>query len=181
MKKTVLVMLLLAPMLIVSQVKGKKSKKSFTTSAGTTYNVGDMIHLKTASKDDAFDYVYVNKSMLSLKNITKIVKSVRDVKNMDVKNVNNLANNLEAVTNLANNDMVSGAMSKLMGKAVSEKYVSENALNSSMSGNKYKIKSFKIYTDKNSGESIVHAIAKGDGKKVAILLEFAEKAGEISK
>ena len=66
-----------------------------------------------------------------------------------------------------------------MGQAVSESYVSENALDDTMNGKTYKIKSFKVYTDKASGESIVHAIAKGNGQTVAILLEFAEKAGEI--
>ncbi len=181
MKTRILVMLLLAPMLVLAQVKGKKSKKSFKTSNGTEYKVGDVLKLETASNSEKFAYAYVSKSMLSLKSITKAVKSVRDIKNMDVNNIDNIANNLETVTNLANNEMISGAMSQLMGQAVSESYVSENALDSTMSGEKYKIKNFKIYTDNDSGESIVHAIAKGNGKTVAILLEFAEKAGEISK
>lgn len=179
MKKNVIILLLLAPMLVLAQVKGKKSKKSFTTSKGTEFNVGDMIELQKASNKDKFAFVYVNKSMLSLKNITKAVNTVKDAKNMDVKNVNKLANNLETVTNLANSEIVSGAMAQLMGQAVSESYVTENALDSSLSGNKYKIKNFKVYTDKNTGESIVHAIAKGNGKTVAVLLEFAEKMGEI--
>ncbi len=179
MKRVTLVMLLLAPMLMLAQVKGKKSKKSFTTSKGTEFNVGDMIQLQKASNDDKFAYAYVSKSMLSLKNITKAVKTVRDAKNMDVKNVKNLADNLETVTNLANSEIVSGAMAQLIGQAVSESYVTENALDATLSGKKYKIKSFKVYTDKGSGESIVHAIAKGNGKTVAVLLEFAEKTGEI--
>lgn len=179
MKRVTLVMLLLTPMLILAQVKGKKSKKSFKTSNGTEFNVGDMIQLQKASNKDKFAYAYVSKSMFSLKNITKAVNTVRDAKNMDVKNVNKLANNLETVTSLANSEIVSGAMAQLMGQAVSESYVTENALEGTLSGKKYKIKSFKIYTDKNSGESIVHAIAKGNGKTIAVLLEFAEKMGEI--
>ncbi len=181
MKTRILVMLLLVPMLILAQVKGEKSKKSFKTSTDTEFNVGDMVTLAKASNNDKFAYVYVNKSMFSLKNITKAVKSIKDVKNMNVNNIDNLANNLETVNSLANSEIVSGAMSQLMGLAVSESYVSENALDTSMSGNKYKIKSFKVYTDKASGNSIVHAIAKGNGKTVAVLLEYAEKAGEISK
>lgn len=174
-------MLLLAPMLMLAQVKGKKSKKDFKTSTGTVYKVGDKITLAKASNKDKFAFAYVSKSMFSLKNITKVVKSARDIKNMDVSNVNNIANNLETVNNLASNEMVSGAMAQLMGKVVSEKYVTENALDASLSGKTYKIKRFKIFTDKVSGEAIVHAIAKGNGKTIAILLEFAEKTGEISK
>ena len=172
-------MLLLAPMLMVAQVKGKKSKKAFTTSKGTVFNVGDVVKLNKASSQNKFAYAYVNKSMFSLKNITKAVKSVRDVKNMDVKNVSNLANNLETVSKIANSEVVNSAMTQLMGQSVSESYVSENALDSTMEGKKFKIKSFKVYTDKDTGDSIVHAIAKGNGKTVAILLEFAEKAGEL--
>lgn len=181
MKTKVLVMLLLTPMLILAQVKGKKSKKSFTTSSGKVYNVGDMIQLNEASNDGKYAYAYINKSMLSLKNITKVVKSVSDVKNMKVSDVNNLRNNLETINSIAKSDVVSGAMAQLMGQAVSESYVTENALDASMNGNKYKIKNFKVYTDKASGQSIVHAIAKGNGKTVAILLDFAEKTGEIVK
>ena len=179
MKKQILVMLLLAPMLVLAQVKGKKSKESFTTSNGTEFNVGDVVKLEKASNDDKFAFVYVNKSMLSLKNITKAVKAVKDAKNMDVTNVNKIANNLETVTNIANSEIVNGAMTQLMGQAVSKSYVEENALDLSMEGKKFKIKQFKVYTDKNTGDSIVHAIAKGNGKTVAVLLEFAEKTGEI--
>tara|TARA_X000000950_G_C13863088_1_gene639526 strand:- start:861 stop:1406 length:546 start_codon:yes stop_codon:yes gene_type:complete len=180
MKKNVIILLLLTPMLILAQVNGKKSKNPYKTSKGTEFKVGDVVKLETASNNDKFAYVYVNKSMLSLKNITKAVNTIKDAKNMNVKNVNNLASNLEKVNTLANNEIVSGAMSQLMGQAVSESYVTENALNTSDSGKKYKIKSFKVFTDKNSGNSIVHAIAKGNGKTIAILLDFAEKAGEIS-
>ncbi len=180
MKKNVIILLLLTPMLMLAQVKGKKSKKPYKTSKGTEFKVGDIVKLETASNNDKFAYVYVNKSMLSLKNITKAVNTIKDAKNMNVKNVNNLASNLEKVNTLANNEIITGAMAQLMGQAVSESYATENALNTSDSGKKYKIKSFKVFTDKNSGNSIVHAIAKGNGKTIAILLDFAEKAGEIS-
>ncbi len=179
MKKSVIIMLLLTPMLVLAQVKGKKSKSPFKTTKGTEFKVGDVIKLEKASNEDKFAYAYVNKSILSLKNITKAVKSVREIKNMDVKNINNIANNLETVNKLANNEVVSSAVAQLIGQAVSENYVSENALDATLSGKKYKIKSFKVYTDKDSGESIVHAIAKGNGKTIAVLLDFAEKAGEI--
>jgi len=180
MKKNVIILLLLAPMLVLGQVKGKKSKKSFKTTKGTEFKVGDMIKLDKASNEDKYAYVYINKSMFSLKNITKAAKTLKNAKKMDVKNVNNLTKNLEVVTDLANNEIVSGTLSKLMGQAVSESYVKENAIASSLSGTKYKIKSFKIYTDKDTGQSIVHAIAKGNGKTVAVLLDFAEKSGELS-
>ena len=67
-----------------------------------------------------------------------------------------------------------------LGQNYCTSHVSENALEASMKGSKFKIKSFKIYTDKDSGDTVVHAIAKGNGKKIAVLLEFAEKTGEIS-
>ena len=179
MKKRILVMLLLAPMLIFAQVKGKKSKKTFTTSSSTEFNVGDVVTLKNASNNDAYAYAYISKSALSLGNVMKAVKSVRNVKNLDVKNLDNISNTLDKVNNLANSELVNNAMSQLIGKAVSSKYVDENALNASLSGKRYKIKSFKIYTDKSSGNKIVHAIAKGNGQSVAILLDLAEKVGEI--
>ena len=96
-------------------------------------------------------------------------------------NVSNLSTTINAVNSIASSGLLDGTMSKLMNKAVSSKYVSENALDATLSKTSYKIKNFKIYKDKKSGEKIVHAIAKGNGKTVAILLEFAEKAGEISK
>jgi hypothetical protein len=178
MKNKILVMLLLAPMLVFAQVKGKKSKKSFTTSVGTEYKVGDVIELATASNTDKFAYVYINKG-LSLGSITKAVKSVKDAKNLDVKNIKDISNTLDKVNTLANSELVNSAMTQLMGKAVSEKYVEDNALTSSMKGMKFKIKNFKVYTDKETGGKIIHAIAKGNGKKIAVLLEFAEKSKEI--
>lgn len=179
MKKSVIIMLLLAPMLVLAQVKGKKSKEAFTSSKGTKFKVGDVITLAKASNENKFAYAYVSKSMLSLKNITNAVNTVKDAKNINVNNINKLANNIETVNKLASNEIVSGAMAQLMGQAVSESYVTENALDDTFSGKKFKIKNFKVYTDKSTGESIVHAIAKGNGKTIAILLEFAEKLGEI--
>ncbi|MEE9407584.1 MAG: hypothetical protein V3V28_05865 [Polaribacter sp.] len=179
MKKRILVMLLLAPMLMLAQVKGKKSKKAFETSKGTTFRVGDYITLNKAGNENKFAYAYENKSMFSLKNITKAVKSIKDAKNLNVTNISQIGNTLDKVTELANNDLVNSAMTQLMGKAISTKYVEENALDTSMESKKFKIKFFKIYSNKGSDEKIVHAIAKGNGKTVAILLEFAEKTGEI--
>lgn len=179
MKKGVLVMLLLAPMLMLAQVKGKKSKKTFETSNGTAFKVGDYVTLNKASNKDKFAYAYENKSMFSLKNITKAVKSIKDAKNLDVNNISKIGNTLDKVTELANSDLVNSAMTQLMGKAISAKYVEENALDTSMENKKFKIKFFKIYSDEETGEKIIHAVAKGNGKTVAILLEFAQKTGEI--
>ena len=39
--------------------------------------------------------------------------------------------------------------------------------------------SITSYTDKETGTQIVHAIAKGKGGKVAILIDAAEEKGEI--
>jgi hypothetical protein len=178
MKTRILVMLLLAPMLILAQVKGKKSKNAFTTTSGTEFKVGEMITLKKASNSDKFAFAYVNKSGLSIGNALKAARSLKNLKN---GNVSNLSTTINAVNSIASSGLLDGTMSKLMNKAVSSKYVSENALDATLSKTSYKIKNFKIYKDKKSGEKIVHAIAKGNGKTVAILLEFAEKAGEISK
>lgn len=179
MKSKILIMIMLVPMLTFAQIKGKKSKKPFTTSQGTEYKIGDVITLGTASNEDKFAYVYVKKSAFSIKNIAKAVKSVKDVKNMNVKNIKNISNTINKVNDLANSEIVSNAMTQLMGKAVSVDYVEKNALESTMKDSKFKIKNFKIYTDKATGEQIIHAIAKGGGKNVAILLDFAEKTGEL--
>lgn len=178
MKTRILVMLLLTPMLILAQVKGKKSKSAFTTTSGTEFKVGETITLKKASNSDKFAFAYVNKSGLSIGNALKAARSLKNLKN---GNVSNLSTTINAVNSIASSGLLDGTMSKLMNKAVSSKYVSENALDASLSNKSFKIKNFKIYKDKKSGEKIVHAIAKGNGKTVAILLEFAEKAGEISK
>ena len=179
MKKRVLVLLLLAPMLLLAQVKGEKSEETFVTPKGTTFNVGDIVTLGKASNGGKFAYAYISKSGFSLGKITSAVKSVNDARNMDVNNVKNISNTLNKVNDLANSELVSSLQAQLMGQAVSSDYVLENALDASMGDKKFKIKKFKIYTDKDTGEKIVHAIAKGNGKTVAILLEFAEKTGEI--
>ena len=170
---------MLVPMLTFAQIKGKKSKTPYKTLQGTEFKVGDVITLGAPSNDQKFAYAYVKKSTLSIGNIKKAMKSVKDVKNMNVSNVRNIANTVESVSSLANTELVDGAMSQLMGKAVSESYVEKNALDASMEGKKFKIKQFKIYTDKETGEQIVHALAKGNGKNIAVLLEFAEKTGEL--
>jgi len=172
-------MLTLVPMLAFAQIKGKKSKAPFTTSQGTEYKVGDVIQLGKPSNGEKFAFAYVKKSALSIGNIKKAMKSVQDVKNMNVSNVNSIANTVKSVNNLASNELADEAMSKLMMQAVSPSYVEKNALDTTMEGIKLKIKQFKIYTDKETGENIVHAIAKGKGKNVAVLLELAEKSGEI--
>jgi hypothetical protein len=179
MKTKILIMLTLVPMLAFAQIKGKKSKDAFTTSQGTEYKVGDVIKLGKASNGEKFAFAYVKKSALSIGNIKKAMKSVQDVKSMNVSNVSSITNTVNTVNNLANNELAEEAISKLMGKAVSPSYVEKNALDTSMEGKKLKIKQFKIFTDKETGETIVHAIAKGGGKNVAVLLELAEKSGEI--
>lgn len=179
MKTKILLTLLLVPFVAFAQIKGKKSKSPYKTSKGTEFKVGDVIQLKKASNNNKFAYAYVKKSGLSLGNITKAVKSVRDVKNMNVNSVENISNTLDNVNNLANSELVNSAMNQLMGQAVSPSYVQENALPAAMEGSKFKIKQFKVYTDKDTGDQIVHAIAKGGGKNVAILLDFAEKMGEL--
>jgi hypothetical protein len=177
MKKRILILLLLAPMLMLAQVKGKKSKKAFKTSSGIEYKVGDVIQLKKASNSDKFAFAYINKSGFSLGKALNAAKSLNNLKN---GNVNNISNTINAVNSIASSGLLDGTMSKLLNKAVSKKYVSENALDATMSNASFKIKNFKIYKDKKTGEKIVHAITKGKGKTVAILLEFAEKSGEIS-
>ncbi len=162
-----------------SQIKGKKSEETFTAKDGRTFNVDDIIQLKEPSNGDKFAYVYEFKSSMSLKNITNAAKSLNDVRNMNVSNVSNISSNLDNVQALANNDMISSSMGSLMNSVVSEKYVSENALDKTAANTKWKIDNFKIYTDKDTGEQIVHAMAKGAGKTIAILIEFAIIKGEL--
>lgn len=181
MKTKILMLLMLVPVLTFAQVKGKKSKDPQKTSKGTEFKVGQIIKLGKASNGEKYAYVYISKSGLSLGNIAKMAKSVRDVKNMNTSSIQNIANSVEQVNELANSELVSSAMNQLMGQAVSQKYVDENSLNAGLEGSKYKIKKFKVYTDKDTGDKIVHAIAKGGGKTVAVLLDFAEKTGEIAE
>lgn len=179
MKTKVLIMLLLAPVIAFAQIKGKKSKKPYKTTKGTEFKVGEVIQLKKASNGNKFAYAYVKKSGFSLKSIANVANTVRDAKNLNVNSVSSISNTVNKANELANSELVNGAMNQLMGQAVSETYVSENALPAAMEGSKFKIKQFKIYTDKDTGDQIVHAIAKGSGKNVAILLDFAEKMGEL--
>ncbi len=173
-------MLLLAiPVMTFSQIKGKKSKTPFEGTNGTTYKIGDSFKLGVASGGEVFAYAYVYKKSLSLKSLANAAKSIRDVKNMDVKNVRQIGNNISTIKNISDNQLVNSAMTKAMGNAVSEKYVSENALASSFSNTKWKIKSFKVYEDKESGEKLVHAIAKGNGKTIAVLMNYAIKVKEL--
>lgn len=179
MKKVTLVMLLLAPMLIVAQIKGEKSKEPFTSQKGKVYKKGDEITLATPSGDGTYAYVYKFKSSLSFGNIMKTVKNVQDVKNLNLKNTQGIKNAINASKSIASNDLLKNSVSSLQNKVVSEKYVEENAWDEKYKGREYKIKSFKIYTDKETGTKIVHAIAKGKGGKIAILIDAAEEKGEI--
>jgi hypothetical protein len=179
MKTRILFALLLIPALTFAQIKGKKSKKPYKTPQGTEFKVGDKITLGKPSNGDKFAFVYVKKSALSIANIKNAVNTVNNVKNLNVNNVNSVTNAIKSANNLANNELIDEAVNKLIGQAVSASYVEKNALDTSMIGKTFKIKQFKVYTDKESGDQIVHAIAKGNGKSVAILLEFAEKTGEI--
>lgn len=174
-----LFILMLIPIMVFSQIKGKKSKNPYQSSQGTEFKVGDIIQLKKASNGNHFAYAYIKKSSLNLKTIANVANSVRDVKSMNVSNVNNTVNTVNKVNAIANSELVSGTMNQLMNQAVSESYVAENALSAAMEGSKFKIKQFKVFTDKDTGDQIVHAIAKGSGKNVAILLDFAEKTGEL--
>lgn len=180
MKTTITTLLILLVSITgFSQIKGKKSEETFTAKNGRVFNVDDIIELKKPSNGDKFAYVYEYKSSLSLKNITNAAKSLNDARNMNVTNVSNLSSNLDNIQTLASNDMISDSMGALMNATVSEKYVAENALDNMAVGTKWKIDTFKIYTDKATGEQIVHAMAKGAGKTIAILIEFAIIKNEI--
>lgn len=179
MKTKFLIMFVLMPMLAFTQVKGKSSKDPFTTSKGTTFKKGQVVKLSKPSNGDKFSFAYISKSGFSLGKIAKMANSVRNVSNLNVSSISEISSAVNTVSEIANSELVSSAMNQLIGEAVSESYVKENALPSSMEGAKFKIKKFKVYTDKNTGDQVVHAIAKGNGKTVAILLDFAEKTGEI--
>lgn len=172
-------LLLTIPAITFAQIKGKKSKSPFTGENGVTYKKGDSFKLGPASGGEVYAYVYEYKKSFSLKSIANAAKSIKDVKNMNVKNVRNLSKNINTVKNLADNKLVSSAVTKAMGKVVSEKYVEENALASSFSNTKWKIKEFKIFDDKESGKKLVHAIAKGNGKTIAVFMNYAIMVKEI--
>ncbi len=179
MKKNVLILLLLAPLFVMAQIKGEKSKDAFTSMNEKTYNVGDKITLKTPSNEDKYAFVYKFKSSLSFGNIVKTVKNVNDVKNLNVKNTRSIKNAIKTTKNVANSNLAKGSVVSLQNKVVSEKYVKENAFPKKYSGKDYTIKYFKVFTDDETGKKIVHAIAKGKGGKVAILIDAAEEKEEI--
>lgn len=176
MKKNVIILLLLAPMLVVAQIKGKKSKEPFTSTKGITYKIGDAITLKDPSNSDKYAYVYKFKSSMSLGNIMKTVQNVNNVANLNTSSVQGIKNAVNTAKNVAGDKLLA---SSLQSKVVSEKYVTENAWDKKYSGKAYEIKSFKVYEDKETGTKIVHAITKGKGGKVAILIDAAEEKGEI--
>lgn len=180
MKTTITTILLLfISVLSFAQIKGKKSEETFTAKNGHVFNVDDIIELKTPSNGEKFSYAYEFKSSMSLKNITNAAKSLNDVRNMNVSDVSSVSKNMDQIQTLASNDMISDKMGSLMNTVVSEKYVSENALDKTYAKTKWKIENFKVYTDKETGEQIVHAMAKGSGKTIAILIDFAIIKGEL--
>ena len=179
MKKVILVLLLVAPMLMAAQIKGKSSKDPFTSQKGKEYKKGDVIKLAAPSADATYAYVYKFKSSLSFGNVMKTVKNARDIKNLNLKNTQGIKNAINATKSIAGNDLLKNSVASLQNKVVSEKYVKENAFPAKMSGKGYTIKSFKVYTDEETGTQIVHAIAKGKGGKIAILIDAAEEKGEI--
>ncbi|MGB5982278.1 MAG: hypothetical protein WBG46_09050 [Nonlabens sp.] len=179
MKNLILCLLFITTAVATAQIKGKSSKEPYTSSNGKVYEKKDVITLKEPSGEDAFVYAYTYKSSMSLGNIRKTLNTARDVKNMNLKNTQGLTNAVRTAKNLSSDEILKTSVRSMQSKAVSEKYREENKLDSSSNGNTYKIRSFKIYTDEETGEQIVHAIAKGKGGKVAILIDAAEEAGEI--
>lgn len=179
MKTKIIFLLLFTPVIIIGQIKGEKSKDPFTSSKGTNFKTGDVITLKQASNEDKYAFVYKFKSSFSFGNIVKTVKNVNDVANLNVKSTQGIKNAIKTTKSIASNDLVKNSVSSLQNKVVSEKYVKENAWDKKYSGKEYKIKNFKVYTDNETGQQIVHAIAKGKGGKVAILIDAAEEVGEI--
>lgn len=180
MKKSVITFVLLTLSVVTfAQVKGKKSEEPFTASTGQEFKVGDMITLKEGSNAGTFAFAYEVKSAFSVANITKAIKTVSDVKGGGIGSLKNVAGSLDNVKLLANSGILDGAMNSLMSAAVSQKYVTENALKNDSASSKWEIDNFKIYTDKATGQQLVHAIAKANGKTIAVLLELAIKANEI--
>ncbi|WP_159948794.1 hypothetical protein [Polaribacter septentrionalilitoris] len=179
MKKNLIILLMLAPLLTFGQIKGENSKEPFTSIKGTEYKKGTKITLKSPSNKDKFAYVYKFKSSLSFGNIVKTVKNVNDVKNMNLKNTQGIKNAVNTTKNISKSNLVKGSVTSLQSKVVSKSYVKENAWDKKYSGKEYTIKNFKVYTDEATGIKIVHAIAKGKGGKVAILIDAAEEKGEI--
>ncbi len=180
MKKTVFTFLVLTVSVVTfAQVKGKKSEDPFTASNGQEFKVGDMIQLKEGSNAGTFAFAYEVKSAFSLANVTKAVKTVSDVKSGGIGNVKNVTGNLDNLKLLNESGILDGAMNSLMSAAVTPKYVAENALPATYKNTQWQIENFKVYTDKKTGQQLVHAIAKSDGKTAAILLDLAIKANEM--
>jgi hypothetical protein len=180
MKKSLFTFVLLTITIIGNaQIKGKKSEDPFKASNGAEYRVGDMITLKQGSKDGTFAYAYEAKSALTMANITKAATAVRDMKGGGVSSLRGVSNNIDNISAISNSGVLNSAMAGLMNAAVSEKYVSENALPPAMANTSWEIQNFKVYTDKASGEQIVHAMAKGNGKTIAVLIELALLANEM--
>ncbi len=92
MKKNVIILLLLAPMLVLAQIKGEKSKDPYTSKKGIEYKVGDEIALKNSSNEGKYAFVYKYKSSLSFGNIVKTVKNVNDATNLNLKNTQGIKN-----------------------------------------------------------------------------------------
>ena len=180
MKTTITTLLILfVSITAFAQIKGKKSEETFTAKDGRVFNVDDLIELKEPSNGEKFAYVYEFKSNMSFKNITNAAKTLSDVKNMNVSSLQGVSNNIDNIKLIANSEMISSSMTALVSSVVSDKYVAENALDRTSAHTKWKIDNFKIYTDKETGETIVHAMAKGSGKTIAILIDFAIIKGEL--
>ncbi|MFY9242196.1 MAG: hypothetical protein WAO74_04140 [Polaribacter sp.] len=179
MKKNVIILLLLAPMFVLAQIKGENSDEPFTSQKGKEYKVDDVIVLKKASNEGNYAFVYKFKSSLSFGNIVKTVKNVNDVSNLNVNSTQGIKNAINTTKSIASNDLVKNSVASLQNKVVSESYVKENAWDKKYAGQEYTIKSFKVFTDEETGQQIVHAIAKGKGGKVAILIDAAEENDEI--
>lgn len=176
MKKKLIAILLFVPIMVFGQIKGEKSEESFTSESGKTYAVGDNITLKLPSNSDKYAYVYKFKSSLSLGNIVNTVNNARNVANLNTSNIQGIKNGINVAKKVANDKILA---SSLQSKVVTEKYVEENAMPKKFEGNAYEIKYFKVYTDEETGKQIVHAITKGKGGKVAILIDAAEEKEEI--
>lgn len=180
MKTTITSLLILfVSVTALSQIKGKKSEETYTSKNGRVFNIDEFIELKDPSNGEKFAYAYEFKSNLSFKNITNAAKTLSDVKNMNVSSISNVAGSVDNIKMIANNDLLTSSMGSLINSVVSEKYVSENALDKTSAHTKWQIENFKIYTDKKTGEQVVHAMAKGAGKTVAILLELAMAKNEL--
>ena len=180
MKNLLLFIFVFTTALASAQIKGKSSNDPVTSKSGQIYEKNGVIILDQPSSEDGYVYVYKFKSSMSFGNIMKTAKNVRDVKNMNTSNLQGVSNAIKTTKNIANDELLTTSVSMgLQNKVVSERYREEHVMDDSYADREYKIKSFKIYTDDETGEQVVHAIAKGKGGKIAILLDAAEENGEI--